>query len=42
MIFLTKRRDDEKDFLCIVLAFFGVSITSNAYPAVTVKVDGSS
>src|SRR3989337_2649874 len=29
-------------FLCVVLALVSVSITSNAYPAVTVKVDGSS
>src|SRR3990172_3869818 len=29
-------------FLCVVLALVSVSITSNAYPAVTVKVEGSS
>src|SRR4030065_1254574 len=29
-------------FLCVVVALIGVSITSNAYPAATVKVDGSS
>src|SRR3972149_1702957 len=32
----------ERIFLCVVLALASVSITSNAYPAVTVKVDGSS